>query len=201
MSLKKSSFFIAITLLISVFTISRGETSKECSMGHEDSCVVQTSGISDKKYPFLDELVRGAETAISNGINKDKILALTANEQRQIIDEVKSREIEILKNKTINREKLDTIRLITASSIAVGLRAIWLGLIKGETYDAGMLVFAGAIVQVCHGVFGFGMTKIPRSEIGTDLVKVWTQERKRLFGMIMFNVILLAALDFKKWVH
>ncbi|HEB41453.1 MAG TPA: hypothetical protein ENI08_00345 [Candidatus Dependentiae bacterium] len=195
MLLKKSSFFIAITLLISVFTISRGETSKECPTGHEDSCVVQTSGISEKKYPFLDELVRGAETVISNGINKEKVLALTANEHGQIIDEVKSREIEILKNEMINNLKLGTIRSIIASSIAVWLRATWVCLVKGKTYDAGILFFAGAIVQAWQGAFCFSMIKMLRSEVGIDFVKVWTQERKRLFGMTMLSLILFAALD------
>ena len=37
-----------------------------------------------------------------------------------------------------------------------------------------------------------------RSEIGTDLIKVWFQERKRLFSMTIVNLIVLALLDLRK---
>ncbi len=190
MLLKKSSFFVVTILLISV-SISRGEASQEFSRNNGGFCGMQTSGVSDKKYPFLDDFAH-IEPFIGNGINKDKILALTTNEYVQAINEVKSREIEILKNKMINREKLDTIRLITASLIAILIRTAWIGLIKREMFDAGLFALAGAIFQVCYGVFCFGMPEMPRSEIGTDLVKVWTQERKRLFGMTITSLICFA---------
>jgi len=151
-----------------------------------------------KRYPFLDELVRSAETAISNRIRKEKVLALSTNEQGQIIDENKSIEIEILKNQIINILKLELTMFISALSVAMLIRNFWLGLIKSEMMVGTRFFF---LTQACQGAFCFGMMKMLRSELGTALVKVWTQERKWLFGRTMFNVICLAILDFTNGVH
>ncbi|HEB42003.1 MAG TPA: hypothetical protein ENI08_03225 [Candidatus Dependentiae bacterium] len=56
MSFKKSAFFIATALLISISIISKVKASQEWSMDHEDSCVIQISGNNNKKYPLLDDV-------------------------------------------------------------------------------------------------------------------------------------------------
>jgi len=116
------------------------------------------------------------------------------NEYRQAISKAESRKIEMLKNKMINILKLELAMFISALSVAMLIRNFWLGLIKSEMMGTRFFF----LIQACQGAFCFGMMKILRSELGTALVKVWTQEPKWLFGRTMLNVICLALIDFER---
>ena len=137
----------------------------------------------------LTAFIRNTKTYFSNGASQKEALELAANEHLQAINEVKSRENEILKNEMIDDIKLGAVRSITALSIALWAKTLWIGLVKGEMLGTGVFALGVTIISVAQGAFYFGKIKMLRSGIGTACIKAWSQEPKRLFSAVMFSII------------